>query len=131
MAFPCPPIDELERALADEGRHPTVIRHVAACAKCKARSGRIRENNLLLKGLSGSDPRALAGALRPAAALKIEPIVQADGYEILEEMSRGGQGVVYKARQTATRRTVALKMLLHGRIATPRQRYRFEREIEL
>lgn len=53
------------------------------------------------------------------------------GYEVIEEAHRGGQGVVYRAVQQTTKRTAAVKLLLAGQLASLRERYRFEREIEI
>ncbi|MBI4717914.1 MAG: serine/threonine protein kinase, partial [Planctomycetes bacterium] len=52
------------------------------------------------------------------------------GFELLEEVSRGAQGVVYRARQPNTRRIIAVKRLVAGSYATPAMRLRFEREVE-
>ncbi len=53
------------------------------------------------------------------------------GYDVLEVLGRGGMGVVYRARQKALNRTVALKMILDGVHAGSRQVNRFRSEAEV
>ena len=58
------------------------------------------------------------------------PMGRIGPYELLGELGRGGQGIVFKARQPRTGREIALKRVAAGDFATPEMRAHFDREIE-
>jgi tRNA A-37 threonylcarbamoyl transferase component Bud32 len=64
-----------------------------------------------------------------AAAAAVGPGRIIAGYEIIEEINRGGMGVIYKARQPGVNRLVALKIITPSRLDQPGTRGRFKREV--
>ena len=75
--------------------------------------------------MSDADLTATHPGATPAAPAGLPTL---PGYEVESELGRGGMGVVYRARERATGRTVALKMILSGRYASEKERARFHAE---
>src|SRR5438132_3443611 len=57
------------------------------------------------------------------------PLMRLPGYDVLEEIARGGMGIVYRARQLEPRRVVALKMLLPQQLGSTEMAQRFRLEV--
>ncbi len=62
---------------------------------------------------------------------RVAPVLGVFGeYVLHEKIAQGGMGAVYKARQVKLQRSVALKMILSGRLASPEDVQRFYLEAE-
>jgi serine/threonine protein kinase len=73
-------------------------------------------------------PSAVQAASLCPTTLRAEALPEVPGYEVLGVLGRGGMGVVYRARQRALERTVALKMIRTGAQAGPKDLARFRAE---
>ena len=68
---------------------------------------------------------------RPAQEVPRPHVLRSFGpYDLIEEVGRGGMGVIYKARHRGLDRTVALKAIRVGWLATPAEVQRFRNEAE-
>ncbi len=75
---------------------------------------------------AGADWKGSSPSARSVATL----LPRVGDYEILDEIGRGGMGIVYRARQISLGRIVALKMVLQGALSSASDRTRFRAEAE-
>jgi serine/threonine protein kinase len=158
QAVACPDRSDLEhlaRGQLPEPEADRVGRHVLGCSACAALLNDYLAADPLLRDLQaprqpsldhplidalverlvGSPPEVTANAVPSGSATQVGAATEGavpqkalPGYDLLEELGRGGMGVVYQARKRGLNRLVAIKMILAGRHAGPEELARFRRE---
>jgi WD40 repeat protein/tetratricopeptide (TPR) repeat protein len=111
-------------------RHPDLATELAAFLQDQTKLRRLAASlgSSRTAAFAPDVAAATLGTNGPAAPLAT--VRYFGDYELLEEIARGGMGVVYKARQVSLNRTVALKMILAGQLASANDVQRFHTEAE-
>ncbi len=151
----CPREEQLREVLGggmDLDVQEELTRHLDDCGECRSRLEKLAGGLPWLEMADASEPdcRGLSGAGLRQLCNRPEgsgwPVVGAEAaeggkmvtalpcrlgpYELIEELGRGGMGIVFKANEQRRNRMVALKLLQSGEIASFSARQRFQNEAQ-
>ena len=119
---------ETEDPTNDVSRSQFLTRHPAYALQLQGFFADMDRMNRLTSPLRSSTLLSTPTTNPPVPSLP--PGVFLGDYELLEVLGEGGMGVVHRARQVSLNRSVAIKMIRTGRIATASQVARFRNEAE-
>lgn len=131
MTTPCPSDEILEQLDGDRlsaSKANAVRQHVATCPACRDRTQLRKSDDALLEDLRVVLQREQPGALQEVLGTVYSRGVRFGPYEIQDLLGTGGMSKVYRALDTVSGRSVALKLLKGEHVFSAESRARFERE---
>lgn len=134
-------IAALANGLLTDGESRRLMRHCDRCPACCSLLEQWRTNaeyandiRRAVQGVPSAGSSELAVSRGLAAPTQLVSLMSRDsirGYDILGEIHRGGQGMVYRAVQKSTSREVAIKVAFENLQAAGKRPHRLNREVEL
>jgi serine/threonine protein kinase len=111
-----------------ECREPESIMHLAG-AVSQTNPPQSMDDRTMQDGFPFSEKDEADASLTAGQSISsAKPLTWAGNYELIEEIGRGGMGVVYRARQLSLMREVAIKMIVSARFAHEDVLRRFRHE---
>lgn len=119
---------EIARVCVRCGEELTAFSPERLCGYCLLKAGLGAEPEML--AMSAPEAQAADSIIGPTIAGSVSRGHWLDDYELLDEIARGGMGIVFRARQAKLNRLVALKVISAGPWAAPNFVQRFKTEAE-